>query len=212
MEEKQPKMPTLPAQPVGVDTKRTRMYVSSTHIGTPVARAIPIPVASPVRKQSPKGNVIVPSESMDQKIVDMEAVRKNTAAANAEYLRGAIRKEPFGCPACRCRFPSIRQLEEHARRVDHDKRVLEMTQQELGSLQCPVCHETFTKKFMLQRHFQYHTGEKALTCATCNKSFTYRTQLEQHMRTHQEQARYEMNHQLGGRQRISPEYDQRYQW
>uniref|UniRef100_A0A7S3YGL0 C2H2-type domain-containing protein n=2 Tax=Lotharella globosa TaxID=91324 RepID=A0A7S3YGL0_9EUKA len=149
---------------------------------------------------------------MEQESLDMQEVKKNTAAANAEYLRGAIRKEPFGCPACRSRFSTLRQLEEHVRTVDHMKRVMQLTQQELSSLECPVCHETFAKKYKLQRHFQIHTGEKALCCPTCNKSFPYASQLEQHMRIHQEQTRYEMNHIVGRPRLPAPEYRQSYEW
>ncbi|GAB5372747.1 hypothetical protein AAMO2058_001691600 [Amorphochlora amoebiformis] len=104
--------------------------------------------------------------------------------AQAEYLLSVIQRTPYACPACPKRFDSMESLRTHVTSAGHSRKHRELTEDELRSLQCPVCEVFFSQKYKLQRHFLIHTGEKPFTCKYCKKSFTQRGNLNQHIRIH----------------------------
>ncbi|KAK0388749.1 hypothetical protein NLU13_4992 [Sarocladium strictum] len=56
--------------------------------------------------------------------------------------------------------------------------------QSRSSLECPVCHKTYSKAEHLQRHERTHTGAKPFACQTCGRRFNRLDSLGRHQRTH----------------------------
>jgi len=55
-----------------------------------------------------------------------------------------------------------------------------------GKMICPHagCHQMFTTRFSLKRHFKIHTGEKPWSCTVCRRVFAEKSTLMRHNRTH----------------------------
>jgi len=105
-------------------------------------------------------------------------------AFNAEHILSLIRDRPYSCPACRERFTNIEDLDAHIASAGHLNQLMPLTQDEIKSLECPLCARAFTQTYKLKRHFLIHTGEKPFTCKFCKKGFTQKGNLNQHIRVH----------------------------
>ena len=49
---------------------------------------------------------------------------------------------------------------------------------------CKYCSKAFTQKCTLTRHFKIHSGKKTFNCAPCKKEFSRRDHFNQHLRIH----------------------------
>mmetsp|Transcript_19898 Transcript_19898/g.38564 ORF Transcript_19898/g.38564 Transcript_19898/m.38564 type:complete len:315 (-) Transcript_19898:344-1288(-) len=105
-------------------------------------------------------------------------------AFNADHILSLIRCKPYSCPACRGRFKTIEELKKHIETAEHLNQLMPLTQDEIKSLQCPMCARSFSQTYKLKRHFLIHTGEKPFTCKFCKKGFTQKGNLNQHIRVH----------------------------
>jgi len=144
---------------------------------------------SPVSVRSPEKR----EEEDDTDAKDKEADSDQEPDQTAKILE-AVRQAPYGCPACRSRYSTQQDLEEHIMSANHEVVNMHLTEEELKALRCPLCPRTFTQKYKLQRHFLIHTGEKPFTCTHCKRKFTQRGNLNQHVRIHTGERPYKVGY------------------